>query len=102
MAAAGKQTRISGFKDLSLKDGRFFLDLIDSVKPGRVNYSLVMTGQTEEDYRLNAQYAISLARGLGCCVFLLWEDIVEVNPKMVLTFVGTLMSLWSKSSLPPE
>jgi hypothetical protein len=25
-------------------------------------------------------------------VFLLWEDIVEVKPKMLLVFVGTLMA----------
>ncbi len=42
---------------------------------------------------LNAKYAISLARKLGCCVFLLPEDIVEVKAKLILTFVGTLMSV---------
>lgn len=42
---------------------------------------------------LNAKYAISLARKFGCCVFLLPEDIVEVKSKLLLTFIGTLMSV---------
>lgn len=42
---------------------------------------------------LNAKYAISMARKIGCCIFLLWEDIIEVQPKMILTFVGSLMSI---------
>lgn len=42
---------------------------------------------------LNAKYAISVARQIGCCIFLLWEDIVEVNNKMILTFVGSLTVL---------
>lgn len=41
---------------------------------------------------LNAKYVISIARKMGCCIFLLWEDIVEVKPKMILTFIGTLMA----------
>ena len=29
---------------------------------------------------------------MGCPVFLVWEDIVEVNSKMLFTFVAVLMS----------
>ena len=48
--------------------------------------------QGGRDKALNAKYAISCARKLGCTVFLLWEDIVEVHPKMVMVFVATLMA----------
>ena len=34
---------------------------------------------TDEDKRVNATYIISVARKLGCSVFLLWDDIVEVR-----------------------
>jgi hypothetical protein len=34
---------------------------------------------TDEDKRVNATYIISVARKLGCSVFLLWDDIVEVS-----------------------
>eukprot|EP01117_Protostelium_nocturnum_P006127 TRINITY_DN2208_c0_g1_i1.p1 TRINITY_DN2208_c0_g1~~TRINITY_DN2208_c0_g1_i1.p1 ORF type:complete len:1636 (-),score=603.17 TRINITY_DN2208_c0_g1_i1:715-5622(-) len=95
---ANKSSRMANFKDPTLKDGRFLLDLLDSVRPGRVNHSLIMEGKSFEEQKLNAQYAISLARGFGCSVFLLWEDIVEVKPKMILVFIGTIMSYWTKVS----
>ena len=34
---------------------------------------------TDEDKKVNATYIISVARKLGCSVFLLWDDIVEVS-----------------------
>ncbi len=48
--------------------------------------------RTEEEKELNAKYAISAARKLGCSLFLLWEDIVEVKPKMILSFLATVMA----------
>jgi hypothetical protein len=56
----------------------------------------------EGELKLNAQYAISVARQIGCCIFLLWEDIVEVNQKMILTFVGSLMLLATSGGAPVE
>lgn len=44
-------------------------------------------------YKSNAKYAISVARKLGATIFLLPEDIVEVKPRMILTFIGSLMAL---------
>eukprot|EP00966_Prymnesium_polylepis_P244904 5664811-Prymnesium_polylepis.1 len=44
-----------------------------------------MGGTDEEGRRMNAKYAISSARKLGCSVFVLWEDIVDVRPTMVLS-----------------
>ncbi|KAJ3322052.1 hypothetical protein HDV06_003653 [Boothiomyces sp. JEL0866] len=92
----GKQSTMNNFKDPSLKNAVFFLDLLNAIKPGIVNYELVSKGETEELAKLNAKYAISIARKLGATIFVLPEDIVEVKPKMILTFVGTLMAL-SKS-----
>ena len=48
--------------------------------------------QTPEERAGNAKYVISLARKLGAGVFLLWEDIVEVIPKMVLALLTSLMA----------
>jgi plastin-1 len=42
------------------------------------------------------RYAISLTRKIGGSIFLVWEDIVEVKPKMILTLIGTLMALDAK------
>ena len=38
-------------------------------------------------------YAISIARKLGAEIFLLPHDIVEVKNKMILLFIGSVMSL---------
>jgi hypothetical protein len=42
---------------------------------------------------LNAKYAISIARKLGAVIFLVWEDIPHLNPKMLLVFVASLWDL---------
>lgn len=92
--ASGKTTRIESFKDKSLSSGLFFLDLLAAVEPRVVNWHLVTKGDTEEEKKQNANYTISVARKLGCSVFLLWDDIVEVRPKMILTLTASIM-LWS-------
>ena len=48
---------------------------------------------TEEDTQLNAKYVISVARKLGATVFCVWEDIKEVKPKMIMTFVAAIAAL---------
>lgn len=50
----------------------------------------LLRGETDEDKVLNAKYAISNARKVGACVFLVPEDITEVNSKMLLTFTASL------------
>jgi plastin-1 len=89
----GKQSTMTSFKDPQLRSGRFFLDLLNGVKKGIVDYGLVTEGVADDDAKLNAKYAISIARKLGATIFLLPEDIVEVKPKMILTFVGALMAM---------
>ncbi|KAF7724452.1 fimbrin [Apophysomyces ossiformis] len=88
---SGKQSSMRSFRDPSLSTGIFFLDVLNGLKPGIVDYSLVTPGRTEEDAFNNAKLAISIARKLGATIFLVPEDIVEVRQKMNLTFVGSLM-----------
>ena len=54
--------------------------------------SHVTAGASAEEKELNAKYAVSSARKLGCSLFCTWEDIVDARPKMVLSFVATVMS----------
>ncbi|PIN06502.1 Ca2+-binding actin-bundling protein (fimbrin/plastin), EF-Hand protein superfamily [Handroanthus impetiginosus] len=89
--AAGSQSRMDSFKDKSLSDGTFFLELLSAVHPRSVNWSLVTKGLTEEEKKMNATYIISIARKLGCSIFLLPEDIIEVNQKMMLTLTASIM-----------
>lgn len=48
----------------------------------------------DDEKRMNATYIISIARKIGCSIFLLPEDIIEVNQKMILTLTASIMS-WS-------
>ncbi|VVB03757.1 unnamed protein product [Arabis nemorensis] len=87
----GSKTRMHSFRDKSLSDGIFFLELLSSVQPRAVNWSLVTNGVTDEEKKMNATYVISIARKLGCTIFLLPEDIIEVNQKMMLTLTASIM-----------
>ncbi|KAG6677824.1 hypothetical protein I3842_14G046700 [Carya illinoinensis] len=93
------QSRMDSFKDKSLSNGLFFLELLSSVQPRAVNWSLVTKGVTDEEKKMNATYIISIARKLGCSIFLLPEDITEVNQKMILTLTASIMYWFLKQPL---
>jgi len=92
LTSAGKPSKITGFQDPNISTGLPLIHLIDSIKPGCINYDLVKEGDEEEERIANAKYGISMARRLGARVYALPEDIVEVKPKMVMTVFATLMS----------
>eukprot|EP00897_Mesotaenium_endlicherianum_P010119 jgi/Mesen1/9135/ME000058S08627 len=89
--SAGKSTSIESYKDKSLASGLFFLDLLGAVEPQVVNWSLVTKGDSDDNKLQNATYIISVARKLGCSIFLSPDDIVEVRPKMILTLLASIM-----------
>ncbi|XP_052177792.1 fimbrin-3-like isoform X2 [Diospyros lotus] len=92
--STGRTSNIESFKDKSLSSGLFFLELLSAVEPRVVNWNLVTKGESDEEKKLNATYIISVARKLGCSIFLLPEDIIEVNQKMILTLTASIM-YWS-------
>ena len=84
-------------------------DLIDSIKPGSIQYNLLKTSGTAEVRPIslssryifllsfqakmdNALYAISMARKIGAPIYALPEDIVETKQKMLLTVFACLMA----------
>ncbi len=75
---------MANFKDASLANSHFFLDLLQAIKPGIVNSELITPGADEAQMTMNAKYAISIARKLGATIFVLPDDIIEVKPKMVI------------------
>ncbi|CAL5054665.1 unnamed protein product [Urochloa decumbens] len=97
--ASGRTSRMESFKDKSLSNGLFFLELLSAVQPRVVNWKVVTKGEADEDKKLNATYLISVARKIGCSVFLLPEDIIEVNQKMILTLTASIM-YWSLQKQP--
>jgi plastin-1 len=49
----GKSSTMRSFKDPSLSNGVFFLDLLNGVRAGIVDYALVTKGADEEEKRMN-------------------------------------------------
>ncbi|XP_059283986.1 fimbrin-1-like [Lycium ferocissimum] len=97
----GRTSKMESFKDKSLSSGLFFLELLSAVEPRVVNWNLVTKGESDEQKKLNATYIISVARKLGCSIFLLPEDIMEVNQKMILTLTASIM-YWSLQQTSDE
>ncbi|EPY53995.1 fimbrin [Schizosaccharomyces cryophilus OY26] len=92
-AKGGRGSHIRSFRDPSLSNGIFVLDVLHGIKSEYVDYSLVTDGSTEELAIQNARLAISIARKLGAVIFILPEDIVSVRPRLILHFIGSLMAV---------
>lgn len=91
-----KDSQISSFKDKLISTSLPVIDLIDVIAPpGTVKWDMVKRGERgvlkKDDKLNNAKYAVSLARKIGARVYALPDDLVEVNPKMVLTLFACLM-----------
>jgi len=93
VAEAGRPSTMRSFRDKTLATSHFFFDLLHAVNGDIINWDLVTGADNDEDKLLNAKYAISVARKIGCTIFLLPEDIVEVKDKMMLTFVAAIMTI---------
>jgi hypothetical protein len=93
LSASGKTSKISGFKDPQIRTSHCVIDLIDTIKPGIINYTVMASEDGgEEGMIMNAKYAISMARKVGAKVYALPEDLVEVKSKMVLTVFACIMA----------
>ncbi|XP_062849014.1 plastin-1 isoform X1 [Trichomycterus rosablanca] len=88
----GKDTTISNFKDKAISTSLPVLDLISTIAPNAIKPEMIKREDlADEDKLNNAKYAISVARKIGTKVYALPDDLVEVNPKMVMTVFACLM-----------
>lgn len=46
---------------------------------------------------LNAKYALSIAKKFGAIIFMVWEDVMESNAKMMTIFMCSLYELYQES-----
>ena len=83
---------INNFRDQNLKNSVYLINLIAGINSQVVQWELVQYEASDENFISNAKYAISLARKIGACVFVVPEDIIEVKSKMIFTFVTALWS----------
>lgn len=68
---------IKNLKDKEgLSNSVFLIKLCGAIEPRAINPDLVTPGATDDDKKLNAMYAISLARKLNAIIFCVWEDLV--------------------------
>ncbi|KAF2402372.1 fimbrin [Trichodelitschia bisporula] len=92
----GQTSAIRGFKDQSLGNGIFLLDVLNGMKSSYVDYELVAPGRTPEESYMNAKLAISIARKMGATIWLVPEDICAVRSRLITTFIGSLMNTYEK------
>lgn len=90
----GWTDKVVNFKDKKLKNSLFFIELMAKMEPRAVDWDIVNKENDDQAIENNAKYAISIARKLGATIFLVWEDIRDVNQKMTLTFVAALYDVW--------
>ena len=83
--------KIKSLKDKKLNDGLFWIELLAAIEPRCIRWDLVIKENIDDKGReMNAKYALSVARGLGAMIFVVWEDITEVKSKLLLTFLASL------------
>ena len=92
----GKGTQIRSFKDSGLANAVFLLDVLSGMKSSYVDYDLVNPGRNEEESYQNAKLAISIARKMGATIWLVPEDIVAVQSRLITTFIGSLMATYER------
>jgi len=65
-----------------MSNGIFLINLCAAIEPRAINWDIVEQGEmTEDSYKNNAKYLISIARKLGAVIFCIWENIVNVDQK---------------------
>jgi len=53
--SGGKSSTMRSFKDPSLSNAVFFLDLLNAIKPGYVDYALVTSGKDGDEKKSNGE-----------------------------------------------
>lgn len=92
----GRSSAIRSFKDQSLGNGVFLLDVLNGMKSSYVDYEMVASGRTDEEAYMNAKLAISIARKMGATIWLVPEDICAVRSRLITTFIGSLMNTYQR------
>jgi hypothetical protein len=85
---------VTGYRDAGLASGRYLIQLCASFDADIVDWEYVKPGENDEEKEGNAKYAISLARKFGAVIFMVWDDVVKVNGKMMLIFMSSLYDIY--------
>jgi plastin-1 len=95
--------RIKNLKEKKLSDGLFWIELLSAIEPKCIRWDFVVKDNpSDKDKEMNAKYALSVARGLGALIFVVWEDITEVKSKLLLTFLASIYDVAQNREKKPE
>ena len=68
--------------------------MISSINDKLMKKNFILIEYADEDKKLNATYIISVARKLGCSIFLLHEDIMEVSSDELRQFLTSFFGVF--------
>lgn len=88
----GQETRIRSFGDSELATGIFLLYLVNTIRPGCVNWKIVADGEGQQQQFENALYVLSTARKIGVDAKCSWDDILQVRSRPIFLFVCAMLS----------
>ena len=61
------------------------------MKPRAINWDIIIKDKKDDENKENnVKYCISIARKWEAIVFCIWEDIVEVKSRLLLTLLGSV------------
>ena len=98
VAKSGTDIQLGRFGDKAIRSGVYLLQLMRAVAPHAVDEAHIKPGLTELERQLNAKLAISTAHKMGARVFCGWQDILEARPKLMLSMVAAVMSVYLKTN----
>lgn len=88
--------KVKSLSDKTIKNSLWLIEVMLAIEPRAVDDSLLIRDdESDKSLENNAKYAISIARKIGACVFMVWEDIVDVKSKMILTFLASLLDVYT-------
>ena len=86
-----EEIKIKNLKDKSVSNYLWFIYIMKTIEPRAINWDIIIQDKTDDESKENnAKYCISIARKLGATVFCVWEDIVEVKSRLLLTFLASV------------
>jgi len=92
-----KDPKITSFRDPTIKNGKFLMNLLETIDPKAIDWSLVTPGFTTDEIEQNSKYILSVARKVGVNAFLIWEDIRDVKHGMIMTLVAGIFDVAKKT-----
>jgi len=92
-------SELTSFRDGSLRTGVFLCALLDTVRPGCINWKLITpansidvnTSAGIDACEANVRYALCVAMKLGVGVYVTWRDVVDMHSRAIVILVANIV-----------